>query len=95
MLTGSGEEDRDEDDRVRRWWRKDATSVSTGGGEEDRDDNNDDHCARRWQLEDATSTSMSTLSDGRDDDDDDDDDYREGVGVGGCAVEEAIGILRQ
>ncbi len=48
MLTGGGEEDRDKDDRVRRWWRKDATSVSTGGGEEDRDDNDDDHGARRW-----------------------------------------------
>ena len=44
MLTGGREEDRDEDDRVRRWWRKDATSASTGGGEEGRDEDD-----RAWQ----------------------------------------------
>ncbi len=74
MLTGGGEEDRDKDDYVRRWWRKDATLASTGRGEEDRDDNDDNPCARRWRREDATSTLTSTLSGGGDDDDDDDDD---------------------
>jgi hypothetical protein len=49
MLTGGGEEDRDEDNCVRRWWQKDATLALTGGGEEDRDDNDDDHRARRWR----------------------------------------------
>ncbi len=48
MLTDGGKEDRDKDNHVRRWWRKDATLASTGSGEENRDDNNDDHCARWW-----------------------------------------------
>jgi hypothetical protein len=59
-LTGGGEEDRDKDNYVRRWWQKDATLASTGGGEEDRDDNNDDPRARQWRWEDATSMLTST-----------------------------------
>ena len=47
MLTGGGEEDRDKEDYVRRWWQKDATLASTGGREEDRVDNNNDH-RTRW-----------------------------------------------
>ncbi len=76
MLTGSGEEDRDKDNYVRRWWRKDATLASTGSGEEDRDDNDDNHRGRRWRQEDVTSASTSTSSGGGEDDDDDDDDGR-------------------
>jgi hypothetical protein len=74
MLTGGGEEDRDEDDYVRQWWRKDATLASTGGREKDRDKNDYNHCARRWRREDTTSTLTSTSSGSRDNDDDDNDD---------------------
>ncbi len=62
MLTGGGEEDRDRDNRVRRQWRRDATSASTSSKEEDRDNNDDNHDARWWRREDATSTSRLTLS---------------------------------
>ncbi len=78
MLTGGGEEDRDKDNYVRRWWRKDATLALTGSGEKNRDNNDHDHRARRWQREDTTSTFTSTLtstsSGGRDDNDDDNND---------------------
>ncbi len=62
MLTGGREEDRDEDNRVRQWPQKDATLVSTGSGEEDRDYDDGDHHARRWQQEDATSTLTSQVA---------------------------------